>query len=109
MRTERIEIEGFLDASAVLRGGVYVLAFRGEVVYIGRASGPMLAKLANLRSTDRPSWLPRIRFDQVLIRAEHPDRIDALRLRLIAEYEPKHNADKLLRATAALAGFERRI
>jgi hypothetical protein len=104
-----VEVPGFIDASAVLRGGVYILAFRGEVVYVGRASGSMLAKLANLRSTDRPSWLPRIRFDQILLRSEHPDRIDALRLRLIVEFEPKHNADKLLQATAALAGFERRI
>ena len=107
--SERIELSGFVDASAVLRGGVYVLALRGEVVYVGRASGSMLAKLANLRGHDRPSWLPRIRFDQVLIRAEHPDRIESLRARLIAEFEPKHNATQLLQATAAIAGFERRI
>lgn len=102
-------LAGFVDATAMLRAGVYVLAWRGEIVYIGKARGDMLVKLAALRSNDRPSWLPRIRFDQVLIREVHPDRLDAVRAELIAEFEPKHNADKLIRAGAAIAPVVRRI
>ena len=102
-------LAGFVDATAMLRAGVYVLAWRGEVVYVGKAKGDMLVKLAALRSNDRPSWLPRIRFDQVLIRGVHPDRLDAVRAELIAEFEPKHNADKLIRAGAILAPNVRRV
>jgi hypothetical protein len=102
-------LAGFVDATAMLRAGVYVLAWRGEIVYIGKARGDMLVKLAALRSNDRPSWLPRIRFDQVLIREVHPDRLDTVRAELIAEFEPKHNADKLIRAGAAIAPNVRRV
>lgn len=102
-------LAGFVDATALVRAGVYVLAWRGEVVYIGKARGDMLVKLAALRSNDRPSWLPRIRFDQVLIREVHPDRLDSLRAELVAEFEPKHNADKLIRAGAILAPIVRRV
>jgi hypothetical protein len=100
---------GFIDATAMLRAGVYVLAWRGEIVYVGKARGDMLVKLAALRSNDRPSWLPRIRFDQVLIREVHPDRLEIVRAELIAEFEPKHNADKLIRAGAILAPNVRRV
>lgn len=85
-------MEGFVDASAVLRGGVYVLLNRGEVVFVGKSSGPMLAKLAALRSADRPRFLPKITFDQVLVKFVHPDQIVEVYWSLIAEHQPRFNA-----------------
>lgn len=85
-------MDGFVDATGLLKGGVYVLLLRGEVVFVGRASSPMLAKIAVLRSSDRPKFLPKIQFDQILIRAEHPDRVGDLYWSLIAEFSPRHNA-----------------
>ena len=85
--------QGFTDATALLRGGVFVLRHRGKVVYVGKATGPMLPKIANLRGRDRPSWLPRVTFDEVLIRHIHPDLVNDLYLDLIAEFQPKHNIE----------------
>ena len=101
-------LDGFVDATALLGAGVFVLVYRGEVVYVGKATGPMLAKIAALRGTDRPKWLPNIRFDQVLIRRVHPDRIAAVRMDLIAEFQPKHNADRLIQGSAPIR-IERRL
>jgi hypothetical protein len=67
----------------------------------------MLAKIATLRSTDRPKFLPTIRFDEILIRHIHPDRIESIKSALIAEYRPKHNLE-LLRTTPTFI-IERRI
>lgn len=83
--------EGFADASALLAAGVFCLVDRGEIVYVGTARGPMLPKIAVMRSTDRPSFLPKIRFDQVFIRQVHPDRIDSVVSELIATYAPRFN------------------
>lgn len=84
-------LEGFADASALLAAGVFCLVDRGEIVYVGTARGPMLPKIAVMRSTDRPSFLPKIRFDQVFIRQVHPDRIDSVVSELIATYAPRFN------------------
>ena len=86
-------ISGFTDATALLRAGVFALVWRGEVVFVGSARGPMLAKIAALREKDRPSWLPRIRFDQVLIRDVHPDQIESVKFSLIAEHSPRFNTE----------------
>jgi hypothetical protein len=109
MPRETVKIEGFVDATALIRAGVYVLVWRGEVVYVGKARGDMLAKLTGLRANERPSWLPRIQFDQILLREVHPDRLESVRAELIAEFEPKHNADKLIRASAMVAPLVRRV
>jgi hypothetical protein len=85
-RFERAEVEGFTDASELLASGVFLLALRGTIVYVGKASGPMLAKLAATRSASRPSCLPRIEYDQILIRKVHPDRLEATFSELTARY-----------------------
>lgn len=101
-----MNLSNFTDATALLRAGVFVLVWRGEVVFVGSARGPMLAKIAALREKERPSWLPRIKFDQVLIREVHPDQINAAKASLLAEYSPRHNTE-VPPPTSLL--FERRI
>jgi hypothetical protein len=86
-----VAVEGFVDVSAILGGGVYILANAGEVVFVGRASGTMLTKIASERSVDRPKWLGKVTFDQVLIRRMANDKIAGEVVRLIAEFQPKHN------------------
>ena len=102
----RDPIPGFTDATALLRAGVFALVWRGEVVFVGSARGPMLAKIAALREKSRPSWLPRIRFDQVLIREVHPDQIEGVKFALIAEFSPKYNTELPVQTSMIL---ERRI
>lgn len=94
-----MEIEGFVDATPILAGGVYILIHRGEVVYVGKAKR-MLNRLSahlTVRSAQRkdrvPSWLPikGIYYDKVLISPCHPDRIDALERSMIDLYRPRYN------------------
>ena len=107
-RRESPRPEGFVDASALLGPGVFMLLAAGEVVYIGRASKGMLAKLAALRdSGPKPSWLPRVKFDEVLIRRVHPDQLSEVYTALLAEFRPSANPD--LVPPAPLPRFERRL
>jgi len=103
-----MDLEEFTNATELLRGGIYVLVYRGEVMFVGAARGPMLAKIATARSTDRPKWMPKIPFDQILIKYIHPDRINFARAELIATYQPKFNHDAVI-ATIACVPIERRI
>ena len=107
-----MNLADFTDASELLGGGVFVLLDRGEVVFVGRASGPMLPRIAALRASERPKFLARIPFDQVLIRRVHPDRAEALRATLIATHRPKFNEASPATAPLRLEPlcvFERRI
>lgn len=100
------EIPGFVDATSLLGPGIFILLHEGRVVFIGRASSPMLPKLAAIRSDSRPKWLPKIRFDEVLIRRVHPDSLDSVYHQLIAEFQPQHNTEV---PPANYAPIERRI
>lgn len=91
-----VGLDGFTDASEILRAGVYLLLSRGRVVFVGKSSKPMLPIIATLRSKDRPRFLQRIDFDQVLIRWIHPDRLNETYYSLIAEYQPKHNMEPMV-------------
>lgn len=91
-----VGLDGFTDASEILRAGVYLLLHRGRVVFVGKSSKPMLPIIATLRSKDRPRFLQRIDFDQVLIRWIHPDRLNETYYSLIAEYQPKHNMEPMV-------------
>jgi hypothetical protein len=89
-------MEGFADISAVLAGGVYVLRARGRVVFVGAANKSMLSRIAthrNLARKPQKAWLPiqGIVFDEILIRPEHPDRVQDLVNKLIEEYKPHYN------------------
>ena len=95
-----------IDVSAILRGGVYLLAKAGRVVFVGKSTKPLLPIIAILRSKDRPKFLQRIDFDQIVIHPVHPDLILSTYASLIAEHQPKHNLEPV-----AIPGqyFERRI
>ena len=90
-------LDGFTDVTEGLRGGVYILLRSGTPVFIGRASKDMLAKIVVHRanaSCSTPAWFPikGIRFDQVLVRYVHPDRLTATYEDLLTTLEPVHNA-----------------
>jgi hypothetical protein len=106
LRQASPEIPGFIDATSLLGPGIFILLREGRVVYIGRASSPMLPKLAAIRSDSRPKWLPKIRFDEVLIRRVHPDALDSVYTQLLAEFQPEGNLDV---APALRDPIERRI
>lgn len=106
MKTGLWMVEGFTDASELLRGGVYLLLKHGRVVFVGKSSKPMLPIIATLRSKDRPKFLQRIDFDQVLIRWVHPDSLIQTYQALIAEHQPKHNLEPVAIPHQL---FERRI
>lgn len=95
-----MEIEGFVDVSKVLRSGVYLLAHRGVVIYIGQ-SRVMLGRLATHRSQwgrkargmASPDWLPvrGILFDEVHICPCPLEKLDELEREFIALYKPRFN------------------
>ena len=101
-----MKLEDLADISDCLRGGIFVLLYRGEVVYIGKATRAMLGTISNLRSKNLPSWMPRITFDQVLLRAVHPDQIESVYTSPLAEHRPRHNRDFVPTLSRT---FERRI
>lgn len=95
-----------VDISGILRGGIYLLLKSGRVVFIGKSSKPLLPILATLRSKDRPKFLQRIDFDQVLIQSVHPDLMLSTYHTLIATHQPKYNIEPVAIPTQY---FERRI
>ena len=88
-------VDGFVDATAMIRPGIFILANRGEVTYIGRANCDMIERIIALRPTERLPWLPQIQYDEIWIRAVHPDRIAAEYAALIAKYQPRHNLPRV--------------
>ncbi len=92
-----MEVTGFINASEMLKSGVYMLVLRGEVVYIGQAKA-MIVRVCTHRSNARktlPSWMPPsakgIIFDEVLIRPCPVHLLDSLEYDLINLYKPRHN------------------
>lgn len=104
-------MDGFVDASTMLQGGIYILLHRREIVYIGKAKS-FLARVYTHRSTwsrtrkgDKLAhWLPTkgIMFDQFFIRPCRPDLVDALERELIAKHNPKHNTQLRTKTTSPL-------
>ncbi len=86
---------GFIDISAALASGVYLLEHRGRVVYVGKAKGMIDMITGHRRLARKPGqpWnpVPGIVFDRALVQPCHPDRVDALLAALIAEYQPIYN------------------
>lgn len=95
-----VELEGFVDASAMLQGGIYALVHRGVVVYVGK-SKVMLGRVYTHRvqwgkKAIRPQGLkPQkgILFDAVWVRPCPNHEIDALESALINLYKPRYNAN----------------
>jgi hypothetical protein len=105
--------EGFIDASGLVKCGIYILLHKGKVMFIGKATSGMLAKIANHRSAASKShspWLPikGVVFDQILIKTVHPDRLAAEYACLVAEHAPKLNLPPpFIHAQPSLSGIRR--
>lgn len=94
-----MELEGFIDASAMLQGGVYALVHRGIVVYVGK-SKVMLGRVY----THRVAWgkkskaavglIPQkgILFDAIWVRPCPLADIDQLESAMINLYKPRYNS-----------------
>lgn len=94
-----MRFEGFVDISATLRSGVYLLCHRGVVIYIGQ-SKTMLGRIYTHRSmwgrkarANAPDWITAkgILFDEVHVCPCPTDKLDALELAMINLYKPKFN------------------
>jgi excinuclease UvrABC nuclease subunit len=95
-----VQLEGFVDASAVLKAGVYALVKNGVVIYVGKSKSVyqriythrhMARKAAKGQTI--PSWLPAkgFVFDQVFVRTCTVDKLDALEVEIINTYKPRYN------------------
>lgn len=103
-------LEGFVDASAILRGGVYALCAKGVVIYIGKAKG-LYSRIYTHRNLARrgqrgqaiPAWLPvkGFVFDEVWVRPCALDAVDALEAAMIERYKPRYN--QLLKSHAKVS------
>lgn len=91
--------EGFVEVSATLRAGVYVLVHHDEVVYVGK-SKVMLGRIythrvawGSKRRTRRTDAIPPkgILFNRVFVHPCRLDEVDALEQSLIAKYHPRYN------------------
>ncbi len=91
--------EGFIDISAVIRSGIYLLLYKGEVVYVGQSVrlSSRIAGHVNLKGKVRkPSMLgrralPAIRFDGVQIMGCVLSDLDRIEKQMIERYQPKYN------------------
>lgn len=125
---------GFVDVSVIRAAGIYLLLWKGNVVYVGQSrtvyqrvyqhiiSRGKLRKIQTLNP--KPKLKVGFAFDQVLVRACSISELDGLERELIAKYKPKHNVqhnpapiaplDELLLTLIAPpkpveAGFRRRV
>lgn len=96
-----MEIAGFTDVSVLMRCGVYLLLYKGEVVYVGqstklhaRIGGHIGTKGKRPRQMLSPRALPTIRFDQVLAMPCMLSDLDRIETELIKKYLPKYNTEK---------------
>lgn len=96
-----MQLSGFIDASEILRSGVYILVHRGVVIYVGKSKA-MLARIYTHRNLwaskrrgkgDVPWWMPipGIHFDEVHIRPCALADLDRLERDMIELYKPKYN------------------
>jgi hypothetical protein len=94
-----VELEGFIDASAMLSGGVYALVHRGVVVYVGK-SKVMLGRVYSHRvawgrKSQKAVGLKPIKgilFDAIWIRPCPSAEIDDLEYTMINLYKPRYNS-----------------
>ena len=92
-----MEIEGFVDVTVIRRCGVYLLLWRGEVVYVGQ-SIKLHSRVSNHihGQSKRQVKLSgkTIRgavFDQILVMPCALSDVDRIERELIQKYQPKHN------------------
>ena len=96
----QLELEGFSDVTSLLRSGVYALAKRGVVIYVGKSKSLYSRIYTHKHFGNRvakgkaiPSWLPvkGIQFDEVHIRSCSLEALDALEREMIDRYRPRYN------------------
>jgi excinuclease UvrABC nuclease subunit len=99
-----VRLDGFTDVSTVLSAGIYVLAWRGAVVYVGQSKSmyvriyshrKMYADSRKGKKAEYPVWLsPKVKgmlFDEVHVRQCALEELDSLERELIARYRPRYN------------------
>lgn len=106
-----MKFERFFDITPSLQAGVYILCWRGAVVYVGK-SKKLYARIyshrtnwAASRRKALPAWAPikAIRFDEVHIRPCMLEQLDELEREYITKYRPRHNVYLQGRQEAAQA------
>ena len=86
---------GFVDASEILKSGVYMLLSRGVPIYIGKSKRMLQRVAAHRGKGDRPSWSPvrYFQFDQIYIFPVHVDRLDEVEREMVELYKPRFNTN----------------
>jgi hypothetical protein len=92
-----VKLDGFMDCSVFLRGGIYLLKYRQRIVYIGQ-SKCFLSRINTHRANrgqKTPVWVKAIArgilFDQILVLPVPPEQRNALEAKLIAHHQPQYN------------------
>jgi hypothetical protein len=112
------EVEaGFVEISAMLRQGVYLLVHHDVVVYVGKGK-VMLGRLY----MHRVAWGKKSRkaitsvippkgmlFDRVFVQPCRNDEIDELEQSLIKKYQPRYNIQHKTTIPADMTGLVARI
>lgn len=95
-------LEGFENATTILRSGIYILVKRGVVIYIGKSKNLYSRIYTHKHFANRaakgqkiPAWLPvkGMQFDEVHIRYVHVDQLDAEESAAINKYKPHYNTN----------------
>lgn len=98
-----MELDGFADASQVLRSGVYALCAKGRVIYVGKSKS-MIGRInahrrawIDKRKGKAESWIanalgiPGLLFDEIHIRPTPLHLLDAVEREMIDKYKPHYN------------------
>lgn len=95
-----LALEGFTEASEILRSGVYALCARGVVIYVGKSKA-MIARIA----AHRTKWIdkrkgrkasnflpiPGLLFDQIFVLPVPAHQLDEIEALMIERYKPRYN------------------
>ena len=96
----QMRLEGFTDVSLILQSGVYALAKRGIIIYVGKAKNLYSRIYTHRNFANRgakgqkiPSWLPikGMVFDEVFVFPCRPDQLDEVEATMVNKYKPKYN------------------
>ena len=97
-----MQLEGFVEVSAVLRSGVYALCAKGQVIYVGKSKA-MIARIAAHRQAwiskrkGKVGWItdtlgiPAILCDEIHVVAVPPHLLDQVEAEMINRYKPRLN------------------
>lgn len=102
---EDLELDGFVDCTAVLNCAVYALVRKGKVVYVGqsRSAHARISTHCRMRRKRAPregakNSIAGIAFDAIWVRQCTLGELDRLEAAMIKKHEPKHNV--VLKPTA---------